>query len=95
MYAVLRQYSGENASQLFDVLENKAAEVERLMREVPGFVGYTLFRTTDGGISITVCNDKAGTDESSRQAAEWVRENVTGELSPPVVSEGATILHLT
>ena len=95
MHAVLRHYSGGNASQLFDVLENKASEVERLMRDVPGFVGYTLFRTADGGVSLTVCQDKAGTDESSRQAAEWVRQNVPAPVSPPTILEGATILHLT
>ena len=77
------------------MLEDKAGEVERLMRDVPGFVGYTLFRTADGGVSVTVCEDKAGTDESSRQAAEWVRQNVPAEVSPPVLSEGAAILHLT
>ena len=32
MYVVVRQYSGEGASQLFDELENRSAEVEEIIR---------------------------------------------------------------
>lgn len=95
MYAVLRQYSGSGASQLFDALEEKAAEVESVIRDVPGLVSYTLFRTAAGGVSVTVCNDKTGADESSRRAAEWVKENITMETSPPAIFGGETILQLT
>ncbi len=42
---------------------------------------------------MTVCQDKAGTDESSRRAAEWVRENMNVTIDPPTVSEGSTVLH--
>jgi hypothetical protein len=63
MYTVVRQYSGPGASQLFDVLERQKDEVERLIRGVSGVVSYTLLRTSDGGISVTVCQEKAGADE--------------------------------
>ncbi len=62
MYAVIRQYSG--ASQLSDELESRKDVVERVIRGVPGLVSYTLLRTDYGGISVTVCQDKAGTDDS-------------------------------
>ncbi len=94
MYAVVRQYSGQGASQLFDELEGKQADVERLIRDVPGVVSYALFRTGDGGVSVTVCQDKAGTDESVRLAGEWIKENVTTQSNPPVISEGSTIVQL-
>lgn len=94
MYAVLRQYSGDGASELFDVLEEKVAEVEGIIRDVPGVVNYVLFRTAGGGVSVTICNDKAGADESSRRAAEWVKENITTATAPPSISEGETILQL-
>jgi hypothetical protein len=42
---------------------------------------------------VTVCEDKAGTDESSRRAAEWVEENVSVPVDPPTITEGSTILH--
>ena len=95
MYAVLRQYSGENDYQLIDELEAQVEEVQSIIRDVPGFVSYTLFRTEGGGVSVTVCRDRAGTDESSRRAAEWVRENVSANISPPAISEGETILQLS
>ncbi len=41
---------------------------------------------------MTVCQDKAGTDESSRRAAEWVKENVSTTGNPPVITEGSTVL---
>ena len=93
MYAVVRNYSG--ASQTFDELESKKDDVERVIRGVPGLVSYTLFRTTDGGVSVTVCQDKAGTDESVKVAAEWIRENISGGSNPPAISEGGTILQLS
>ena len=93
MYTVIRQYSGQGASQLFDVLESKKDEVERLIRGVSGFVSYTLLRTSNGGITVTVCQDKAGTDASVRIAADWVRQNAPVAITPPVISEGNTILH--
>ncbi len=95
MYTVVRQYSGEGASQLFDELESKKGEVESLIRGVPGLVSYTLLRTTDGGVTVTVCQDKAGTDESIRVAADWIRQNVSVAASPPAISEGNTIIHFT
>ena len=94
MYTVIRLYSGQGASELFDVLENKRSEVEDVIRGVQGFVSYTLVRTSDGGVSVTVCRDKAGTDESVQVAAEWVKKNVTFAVDPPAISEGRTILHV-
>jgi hypothetical protein len=42
---------------------------------------------------VTVCQEKAGADESVRVAADWVRQNAPGATSPPRISEGTTILH--
>lgn len=94
MYTVVRQYSGQGASQLFDELESKISEVERIIRGVSGLVSYSLVRTGDGGLTVTVCQDKAGTDESVRLAADWVKENISFEVNPPVISEGETPLHI-
>lgn len=94
MYVVVRKYSGEGASQLFDELANRRAEVEKIIRGVSGFVSYTLARTGDGGVSVTVCQNKAGTDESMQVAASWIKENMSIKVAPPTVSEGETILNL-
>jgi hypothetical protein len=68
MHAVIRTFSGAGAKKLVDLLEGRKSEVESLIRPVKGFVSYSLVRTVDGGVSVPVCEDKAGTDESSRGA---------------------------
>src|SRR6266516_1466612 len=93
MYAVVRSYSGQGASELLDQLEQRNEEVKDLIGGVPGFVSYTAFRSGEGGLTVTVCQDKTGTDESSRRAAEWVKENIGATANPPVITEGSTVVH--
>ena len=96
MHAVVRSYSGSGASELFDLLEQRLDEVESLIRAVQGFVAYSLIRTDDGGVTVTVCQDKAGTDESLKVARDWIQQNASDlNTSPPVVAEGSTLLHLS
>ena len=93
MHAVIRHYKGN--SQLFDELERRTDEVEQVIRGVSGFVSYFLVRTADGGFSVSVYEDKAGTDESTRVAADWVRQNLPQlTVGPPEVIEGGVILQL-
>ncbi len=93
MYVVTRSYSGQGASELFDALVESEEEVKNIIATVPGFISYEAFRTDSGGQTVTVCQDKAGTDESSRRAADWVKENVSVAVDPPTIAEGSTILH--
>ena len=95
MHAVVRTYSGEGAKELFDLLEKRKSDVESLIRTVKGFVSYSLVRTADGGISVTVCQDKAGADDSVQKAKDWIGGNASSKgASAPKVSEGSVILHL-
>jgi hypothetical protein len=95
MHAVVRTYSGSGAKQLFDILQERKSDVEAALREVPGLVSYTLSRSAEGGVSVTVCNDKNGTDESLRVAKEWISKNAGATAaSAPTVSEGAVIAHI-
>ncbi len=96
MHAVIRTYSGKGAIELFDLLEKRKSEVEKLMRPIDGFVSYYLVRTADGGTSVTVCQDKAGTDESVRRARQWIATNASDiRPSDPIVSQGPVIVHLS
>ena len=95
MHAVVRNYSGTGAKQLFDLLEQRKADVEASLRNVPGLVSYTLLRSGDGGMSVTVCNDKAGADESLKVAREWITKNASNiQASAPSVTEGPAIVHI-
>ena len=89
MHAVIRTYSGAGATDLFDRIVAARDEVQRLISGVQGFVSYTLVRTDDGGVTITVCQDRAGTDESVKVARDWVAANAGDIGAPaPVVTEG-------
>jgi hypothetical protein len=92
MYVVIRSYSGQGATELFDLLGQREADVRELIGGVPGFVSYAAFPTDEGGATVTVCQDKAGTDESSRRASGWVQENVDTAVDPPRIIEGTTII---
>lgn len=95
MHSVLRSFSGKGAKELFDLLEKNKADVEKLLRSVKGLVSYTLVRSADGGFSVTVCNDKAGTDESLQKAKDWIAKNAASTgVAAPKVSEGSVLVHL-
>ena len=93
MYVAIRSYSRQGAPELFDALAKREKDVQALISTVPGFISYEAFRNDAGGQTVTVCQDKVGTDESSRRAAEWVKENIGVTVDPPTVTGGSTILH--
>jgi len=95
MYAIVRNYSGAGAKQLFDVLDQRKTEVETTLRKVPGLVSYLLVKSGDGGMSITVCSDKAGADESVKVAREWIKANAANVPAyPPAIMEGPVIVQI-
>jgi len=76
-------------------LEKNHADVEKTMRSVKGLISYTLVRSEDGGFSVTVCNDKAGTDESVVKARDWIAKNAAGiGVAAPRVTEGSIVVDL-
>ena len=92
MYAVLRQY--RNARALFDELARREQDIRSVVQGIPGFVAYYMVRSGDGGATITVCQDQAGTAESTRRAAEFIRQNVPSAAgSQPEVTEGEVLFN--
>ena len=91
MYAAIRRYTG--ATELIDELQRKHDDVERTIGAVPGFVSYLAVRSGDGLTTVTVCEDQDGVDESTRRAAQWVRDNLKGSsLGAPEVMGGDVFL---
>ena len=75
-------------------MEQREADVTSLISGVSGFSSYFAFRGENGGgVTVTVCQDKAGVHESSRRAADWIKENLTTPHDPPVITEGSTLLN--
>jgi heme-degrading monooxygenase HmoA len=92
MYATVRTYSGPE--RFADELAKREDEVRALLEGIPGFRAYYMLRTEDGGAaSISVFDDRSGTEESTRQASDWVRENMPDlGVSPPSVSSGEVVI---
>jgi hypothetical protein len=98
MDVVVRTYTGKGSKELFSLLEQRKADVEKLMRSVKGFESYTLARSNsgEGGMSMTVCQDKAGTEESIRVAKQWIANNAANiGVDAPKVSAGTIVIHAT
>jgi hypothetical protein len=92
MHAVVRHYKG--SPELVDELVRRSGDVEELIRGVDGFVAYYLVKTAGGGASISVFENQAGTEESTRRAAAYIKENLASSAAgPPEVIEGETAIH--
>jgi hypothetical protein len=91
----VRKYSGKEAKELAQLLEKRKADVESIRRGVKGFVTYLLVRTDDDCYSVSVCNDKAGADESVQRARDWIKANASNTgVGAPKIFEGTVVLHL-
>jgi len=90
MHITMRYYTA--ASALGDAMAANTDAIRQLITTVPGFVSYYAIRNGDVVTSVTVCQDKAGTDESTKRAAAWVKENVKGGVSAPSINEGDTFV---
>jgi len=91
----LRLYT--EAGELIGKIRDSEAEVRELLGSIPGFRAYGIVDTVGGGaISSTACDDKAGCDESSRRAAEWVKTNLpNAKIARPQVIEGEGVIRFT
>ncbi|HEX4745905.1 MAG TPA: hypothetical protein VFU99_03385 [Gaiellaceae bacterium] len=91
MHTTMRYYQGNPG--LADELGGRADEIRSVIGAVPGFQAYYAVRLDDATVTITVCDDEAGTAESTRVAADWIRENMPDlAASPPMVSSGTVTL---
>jgi hypothetical protein len=86
MHATIRRYAG-NAG-LADQLAARKDEIVSVIGDVPGLRAYYLVKAGNDTISVTVCDDEAGTSRSSEVAAGWLRENMpdAASSSPEVMS---------
>lgn len=91
MYIVVRSWA--NAAELADVMQLKHQEVRDILSAVPGFVAYYATRSGDTVTSVTVCDSKTGTQESTRLAGEWVKKNLPGSsIGAPQIAEGEAFM---
>jgi hypothetical protein len=91
MYAVVRRYTAAN--DLTNAVNEKRASLEQAMRGLPGFVAYYLVNQGDAVATITVCEDRAGAEQSIQVAADWVKQNLPDSgLSAPEITQGDVLV---
>ncbi|MFJ8082849.1 hypothetical protein ACIQ6Y_19820 [Streptomyces sp. NPDC096205] len=93
MYAVIRRYEG--VTDPAEAGRRVEAEFVPLLRQVTGFVAYYWVDAGDGVmVSTSVFQDRAGADESTERAKDFVQHSLASLLPhPPQVTAGQVVAH--
>lgn len=96
MHAAIRRYEGVDQNRI-DELTKKASEslIPRLS-ELEGFSEYYLIEAGNGIVtSVGIFDTAAHASESTRIAADWVRDEKLERAipNPPKVTEGEIVAH--
>ena len=89
MHGVLRQYTLD-AKNIDEIVRRVAADGINIIKTIPGFVSYGIMDAGHGQfVTYSVYENKTGTEESTKKAAAWIKENIASMVpSPPRVTEG-------
>lgn len=90
MYSVVRIYKMKSAGDIDRVVDATRSGFLPIVTKAPGFMAYTMAAAPDGTlVTIGMFKDRAGADESTRLAADWVRDTLAWSVEgPPKISEG-------
>ena len=94
MHATLRRYEGVDQARSDEMAEKVTASLLPRLSELTGFGGYYLIDAGDGVItSISLFDNPAEAEESTRLVSEWVREQELGAALPnaPTITSGRII----
>ena len=94
MHVAIRQYQVDPGS----VDEIRRGLNEGLLPKIKEVYGFQAYYAIDAGggrmASISVFEDRAGAEESTRMAADWRRQNMASLIpNPPEVLEGEVVAH--
>ena len=96
MHATVRRYEGVDQSRTDELTKKVDETLLPRLSNLPGFEGYYLIEAGNGVMSsIGLFDTSAQADESTRVAANWVREEKleTALPNPPKVTDGEVIVH--
>jgi hypothetical protein len=98
MHATIRRYEGIDQRRTDELVKNVGEKLLPRLSEMPGFKSYHLIEADKGVMSsIDFFDTSAQADESTRVAANWVREEKldTALPNPPKVTGGEVIVEKT
>jgi hypothetical protein len=96
MFATIRRYEGIDQSRTNEVVKKVDEGLMPRLSELPGFGGYSLIDTGNGVISsVAFYETSAQADQSSKVAADWVREEKLESAvpNPPKITTGEVVVH--
>jgi hypothetical protein len=98
MHATIRRYEGVDERRTDELVKNLGEKLLPRLTEMPGFGGYYLIEAGNGVMSsIGFFDTSAQADESTRIAANWVRDEKLEDAlpNPPKVTDGEVLVHKT
>lgn len=94
MFTTVRHYQDE-ANDIVEQVRPHAARLRGLMSGIDGFVAYYLVDSGDGSlVTVSVFDDRAGAEESTRAAAKLIGELGLGDAlpNPPTIMQGEVVV---
>ena len=89
MYIAVRRYKIKSGS-IDEILRSVSEGFVPLVSQASGFVAYyAVDAGNDIVCSVSIFQDQAGADESTRVAADWVKQNLAARVEgPPEITAG-------
>lgn len=97
MYVSVRRYNITDASAIDEIVHRATNGFVPIISQTPGFIAYYGVAAEDDVIvTVSIFEDQAGADESSRRAADWVRQNLADYVTGiPQITAGEVQFHKT
>jgi hypothetical protein len=98
MHATIRRYEGIDQGRTDELVKNVGENLLPRLSKMPGFGGYYLIEAGNGVMSsVGFFDTSAQADESTRVAANWVRDEKLEKAlpNPPKTTGGEVIVHKT
>jgi hypothetical protein len=98
MYGTIRRYESVDQGRTDEIVKKVDEGLVPRLSKLPGFSGYHLIEAGNGVVSsIGFFDTAAQADESTRVAADWVREERLESALPkqPKITSGEVVVHKT
>jgi hypothetical protein len=98
MHVCIRRYESIDQSRKSELVKKVDEQLLPTLSELPGFTGYSLIDAGDGVItSVGFFESAAQADESTRIAANWLREQKLDAVlsTSPKITSGNVVVHKT
>jgi hypothetical protein len=97
MYAAIRRYEGADPASTDAIMRMSTGSVVPMLRDLPGFVAHYVVNAGDGvWASVSIFEDQATAEESTRRILEGIRTEFTGLLpNAPQLTTGEVVVHQT